>query len=101
MGYMEHQSSWRLVGVVGPRDIGDQEVRVWTNWNGDLHTTKSTGGLFIELRPKQSGHSSPIVGNILLRTSTGTSSAETDTVSLLSGLRQEALLVQELLECLL
>jgi hypothetical protein len=103
MGYLRHQASLGLVGTLGPDDLGDLEIRVWTDadWNGNPNTSRSTSGLYIELFSPSSGHAFPIVWRTALQTSTASSSAESETVSLSTGLRQEALPIQELFEKLL
>jgi hypothetical protein len=103
MGYLKHQANLGLTGTLGPDDLLDLELRVWTDadWNGNPNTTKSTSGLYIELFSPTSGHEFPIVWRTALQTSTASSSAESETVSLSTGLRQEALPIQELLEMLL
>ncbi len=100
MGYLRHHASLALLGTLGPDDLGDLEIRVWTDadWNGNPNTSRSTSGLYIELYSPSSGHSFPIVWRTALQTSTASSSAESETVSLSTGLRQEALPIQELLE---
>jgi hypothetical protein len=88
---------------LGPDDLADLELRVWTDadWNGNPNTSRSTSGLYIELFSPASGHTFPLVWRTALQTSTASSSAESETVSLSTGLRQEALPIQELFETLL
>jgi hypothetical protein len=103
MGYLRHQANLGLIGTLGPDDLADLELRVWTDadWNGNPNTSRSTSGLYIELFSPASGHCFPIVWRTALQTSTASSSAESETVSLSTGLRQEALPIQELFQTLL
>ena len=79
------------------------ELWVWTDadWNGDPNSSRSTSGLFVELASPTPGRTFPLVWRSVLQTTTGSSSAETETVSLSAGLRQEGLPIQELLEVLI
>ena len=103
MGYLKYNATIAIAGELGPDDVHNLEIRVWTDadWNGDPNTSKSTSGLFIELVAPKSGRTFPLIWKTGLQTSTGTSSAETETVSLATGLRQEGLPIQELLEVLI
>ena len=103
MVYVECELDLELVGTLAPEDATDLKINVWpdADWNGDDSTTKSASGLFVELRSPSSGRTFPLLWNTSLQTATASSSAESETVSLSAGLRQEALPVQELFEVFL
>ncbi|CAK0899793.1 unnamed protein product [Prorocentrum cordatum] len=103
MAYMECEPDLELVGTLAPEDATDLEINVWhdAEWNRDASTTKRPSGLFVELHSPTSGRTFPLVWKTSLQTATASSSAESETVSLSAGLRQEALSVQKLFEVLL
>ena len=103
IAYLDAEPDLEMAGTLSPDDVSDLELLVWpdADWNGDANTSKSTGGLFIELHSPSSGHSFPIIWKSALQTTTASSSAESETVNLSTTLRQEALPVQEMFEALL
>ena len=103
MAYIAQEHDLELVGTLGPDDLEDLELVVWpdADWNGDPNTTRSTSGLFVELRGKQSGHTFPLTWTVSHQTATVRSSAESETVSASVGIRSAALPIQALLEDML
>ena len=76
---------------------------VWpdADWNGDPSTTRSTSGLFVELRGRQSEHTFPLTWKVSNQTATSSSSAESETVSASVAIRGAALPIQALVEDML
>ena len=62
MAYIAQEHDLELVGTLAPDDIKDLVIVVWpdADWNGDPHTTRSTSGLFVELRGAKPGNCFPL-----------------------------------------
>ena len=103
MSYIAQEHDLELVGTLGPDDLDDLELVVWpdADWNGDPETTRSTSGLFVELRGKSSGHTFPLTWKVSHQTATSSSSAESETISASVAIRHSALPIQALLEAML
>ena len=101
--YLLHHSEFELVGTLGPDDLDSLEIILYTDadWNGDASTSKSTSGMWVELRSEKTGNCWPAAWATSKQTATSSSTCEAETVSLSSGLRKEALPIQLLLETFL
>ena len=62
------------------------------DWNGDPATSKSTTGFWLELASESSGHTWPISWGTLKQTTSGSATAETETVA--ASVRREAIPAQ-------
>jgi hypothetical protein len=98
MGYLHSTVDWELFSHLGPSDLQDVVINVYTDadWNGDAATTKSTNGLWIEFYSASSGRSWALSWRSWKQTCTSSSTAEAETISLSSGLRSEGLPIQTL-----
>ena len=103
MAYIAQELDLELAGTLSPDDLEDLELVVWpdADWNGDVHTTRSTSGLFVELCGVESGNAFPLTWKVSHQTATASSSAESETVSALVAIRSAALQIQALLEDML
>ena len=101
--FLDSTADWELVGKLSPLDVDDLSLDVYpdADWNGDPHTTKSTSGLFIELHAEGSDNTFPLTWKTQKQTFTGSSTAETETVSASNAIRHEGIPIQDLFEVFL
>ena len=81
-----------LTGVISTRDLEDCVVAMSpdADLNGDLETTKSTSGLWVELRSSCGTRCWPIAWRSKKQGSTASSTCEAETISMATGLKLEA-----------
>ena len=103
MSYAAHHADMVLCGQLSPLDLEDLEIVPYSDadWNGDPATTKSTTGVWVELASAKSGNTWPVSWGAVLQTSTGSATAETETVAASHALRREAIPIQILMEHML
>ena len=102
--FLENTEDWELVGKLSPLDIEDLRLDVYpdADWNGDAATSRSISGFFLELvSTRNPEHRLPLTWKSAKQTFTGSSTAETETVSASSAIRHEAIPIQVLFETLL
>ena len=103
MSYCQFNAEFVLKGTLAPEDFEDVVINPYpdADWNGDPMTTKSTTGFWVELFAEKSGRSWPLSWGSVSQTSTGSCTAETETVAASHTLRREAIPIQLLFEHML
>ena len=103
MAYASNNCDFVLKGTLSPEDLDDLEILASpdADWNGDPETTKSTTGFFLEIVGRKSGNSWQITWGSVLQSTTGSATAETETVACSHTMRREAIPVQILFEHML
>ena len=100
MAYAAAHCDLKMHGTLSPDDLKDLCINSYSDadWNGDPETTKSTTGFHIEICGRSSGNTWAASWGSVLQTTTGSATAETETVSASHTLRREAIPIQVLLE---
>ena len=100
MAYAAANGDLKMHCTLSPEDLKDLNIDSYSDadWNGDPETTRSTTGFHVELVGKKSGNVWAISWGSVLQTTTGSATAETETVSASHTLRREAIPIQILLE---
>ena len=100
MMYAACTSTHVLKGTLAPADVDDLLLLTYSDadWNGDPMTSKSVTGWWIELFSPASGRSFPLSWGCSQQSSTGGSTAETETVAFSHVVRREAIPIQMLLD---
>ena len=100
MSYVKSHADYVIFGTLSPSDLEDLEIHVYSDadWAGDLATSRSTTGVWVELASRKSGNTWPISWSSSRQTSTSSSTAEAETVAASHAMRREAIPAQLLLE---
>ena len=96
--YIAHHSDLELFGNISTADLSDCEVVMSpdADLNGDMETSKSTSGLWVELRSADGQRSWPLAWRSKRQGSTASSTPEAETISMATGLKSEGLPMQDL-----
>ena len=96
--YIAHHADLELVGSLGVQDKESFKLIMSPDADlaGDLETTKSTSGLWIELQSADGKRCWPIAWRSKRQGSTASSTCEAETISMASALKSEALPLLEL-----
>ena len=96
--YILHHADMELFGTVKTSDLNTCEI--WmspdADLNGDMGTSKSTRGLWIELVSEDGLRTWPLVWRSKRQGSTASSTPEAETISMATGLKGEGLPMQDL-----
>ena len=100
--YVKHSADWVLTGSLSTRDLDSLILRAWPDADlcGDVWSSKSTSGFFLELSGLE-GRFFPLSWGSKRQGSTSNHTQEAETVSLSSCLRSELIPTQILLQVLL
>ena len=98
MSYIWHHADLELYGTIGTADLSTCEIQLSpdADLNGDMETTKSTSGLWVELTSTDGLRSWPIAWRSKRQGSTASSTPEAETISMATGLKGEGLPMQDL-----
>ena len=98
MSYIWHHADLELYGTIGTADLSTCEIQLSpdADLNGDMETTKSTSGLWVELTSADGLRSWPIAWRSKRQGSTASSTPEAETISMATGLKGEGLPMQDL-----
>ena len=97
--YLQDALDIKLAGSLSTEDLGDFVISAWpdADLNGDVYTTKSTSGFWLELQGKN-GRRFPLGWGAKKQGSTALCTAEAEVISLAACVRNEAIPMQHLLE---
>ena len=100
MQYTLHAADLELVGSLSSEDLGNAVLVMSPDADlaGDLETTKSTSGLWLELRSEDGKRCWPLSWRSKRQGSTASSTCEAEMISLATALKAEVLPMMELLE---
>ena len=96
--YIYHHADMELFGVISPSEVDTCEIVMSpdADLNGDMETTKSTSGLWVELRSADGLRSWPLAWRSMRQGSTAFTTPEAETISMATGLKSEGLPMQDL-----
>ena len=96
--YIMHHADMELFGIISPSDVDTCEVVMSpdADLNGDMETSKSTSGLWVELRSADGLRCWPLAWRSKRQGSTASSTPEAETISMPTGLMSEGLPMQDL-----
>ena len=96
--YILHHADMELFGTIKTSDFNTCEI--WTfpgaDLNGDMETSKSTSGLWVELVSGDGLRTWPLAWRSKRQGSTASSTPEAETISMATGLKGEGLPMQDL-----
>ena len=100
MQYTQHAADLELVGQLSSEDLQTAVLVMSPDADlaGDLETTKSTSGLWLELRSEDGTRCWPLSWRSKRQGSTASSTCEAEMISLATALKAEVLPMMELLE---
>ena len=92
MSYLEHFSGLELTGCLSTDDLDVVELWFWpdADLGGDLSTTKSTSGFWLELSTPDGSRCWPLAWGCAKQSTTATSTCESETKTVIAGLEGEA-----------
>ena len=84
MAYVEHHADMEIAGTLQTNDLADCVLAMSPDADlaGDLETTKSTSGLWIEVLSKDRKRSWPLAWRSKRQGSTASSTCEAETISM-------------------
>ena len=96
--YILHHADMELFGTIKTSDLQTCEIWMWpdADLNGDMETSKSTSGLWVELVSADGLRTWPIAWRSKRQGSTASSTPEAETISMATGLKNEGLPMQDL-----
>ena len=91
--YIAHHGDWELIGTLSAEDLETCEVWMYpdADLNGDLETSKSTSGLWVEIRSADGLRCWPLAWKSKRQGATATSTPEAETISLATGIKSEGI----------
>ena len=96
--YILHHADMELFGTIKTSDL--ETCEIWmspdADLNGDMETSKSTSGLWVELVSADGLRTWPIAWRSKRQGSTASSTPEAETISMATGLKSEGLPMQDL-----
>ena len=96
--YILHHADMELFGTLKTSDLNTCEI--WmspdADLNGDMETSKSTSGLWVELVSEDGLRTWPLAWRSKKQGSTASSTPEAETISMATGLKGEGLPMQDL-----
>lgn len=103
MSYVHHHADYELNFCLTEQDLQTCVLALSPDADlaGDLSSTKSTSGMWLEIRSQDGKRSWPIAWYSKKQTATSGSTCESEVVSLATALKKEAIPVLDLLESLL
>jgi len=92
-GYIAHHGDWELIGALSVQDF--ETCKVWmypdADLNGDLETSESMSGLWVEIRSADGLRCWPLACKSKRQGATATSTPEAETISMATGIRSEGI----------
>jgi len=103
MAYIDCHTDLELYGTLAQSDLTDCIIAMSPDSDlaGDMETTKSTSGLWLEVLSADRARSWPLAWRSKRQGSTASSTCEAETISMANGLKQEALPILDLFEAAL
>ena len=100
MSYIAHHANYELVSQLSTEDFKTAVLDFSPDADlaGDLSTSKSTSGMWLELVSKDGSRCWPLAWSCKKQTATSSSTCESEVVSMSSGLRKEAIPILDFLE---
>ena len=96
--YILHHADMELFGTIKTSDL--ETCEIWmspdADLNGDMETSKSTSGLWVELASADGLRTWPLAWRSKRQGSTASSTPEAETISMATGLKSEGLPMQDL-----
>ena len=91
MSYLEHHSGLELTGCLSTDDLQTVELWFWpdADLGGDLSTTKSTSGFWLELSTPDGLRCWPVAWGCSKQSTTSTSTNESESKTVITGLEGE------------
>ena len=100
MGYANREQIKVMYGELSPTDLEEVAINVYSDAvrNGDIETSKSTTGFWVEIFSPSSERSWPVSWGSVLQTSTSSSTAESETIAASYTMSRESFPIQILFE---